>query len=31
VWNAVPPRDYDKGALDKLLVSLRQQLTLTPV
>ena len=31
VWNAVPPRDYDKGALDKLLASLRQQLTLTPV
>ena len=31
VWNAVPPRDYDKDALDKLLVSLRQQLTLTPV
>ena len=31
VWNAVPPRDYDKSALDKLLASLRQQLTLTPV
>ena len=31
VWNAVPPRDYDKGALDKLLASLRQQLTLMPV
>jgi diadenosine tetraphosphate (Ap4A) HIT family hydrolase len=31
VWNAVPPRDYDKAALDKLLASLRQRLTLTPV
>ena len=31
VWNAVPPRDYDSGALDKLLASLRQRLTLTPV
>jgi hypothetical protein len=31
VWNAVPPRDYDKSALDKLLATLRQQLTLTPL
>jgi diadenosine tetraphosphate (Ap4A) HIT family hydrolase len=31
VWNVVPPRDYDKDALAKLLVTLRQQLTLTPL
>jgi diadenosine tetraphosphate (Ap4A) HIT family hydrolase len=31
VWNAAPPRDYDNDALDKLLVTLRQQLTLTPL
>jgi diadenosine tetraphosphate (Ap4A) HIT family hydrolase len=31
VWNAVPPRDYEPAALDKMLVSLRQRLTLTPV
>jgi diadenosine tetraphosphate (Ap4A) HIT family hydrolase len=31
VWNAVPPRDYDSGDLEKLLASLRQRLTLTPV
>jgi diadenosine tetraphosphate (Ap4A) HIT family hydrolase len=31
VWNAVPPRDYDKPALDKLLAALRQRLTLNPV
>ena len=31
VWNAVPPRDYDQKALDKLLATLRQQLTLTPL
>jgi len=31
VWNAVPPRDYDKAALDKLLAALRQRLTLTPL
>jgi diadenosine tetraphosphate (Ap4A) HIT family hydrolase len=31
VWNVVPPRDYDKAALDKLLATLRQQLTLTPL
>jgi diadenosine tetraphosphate (Ap4A) HIT family hydrolase len=31
VWNAVPPRDYDGGDLEKLLASLRQRLTLTPV
>jgi diadenosine tetraphosphate (Ap4A) HIT family hydrolase len=31
VWNVVPPRDYDKAALDKLLTALRQRLTLTPL
>jgi hypothetical protein len=31
VWNVVPPRDYDKAALDKLLAALRQRLTLTPL
>jgi diadenosine tetraphosphate (Ap4A) HIT family hydrolase len=31
VWNVVPPRDYDKAELDKLLVTLRQRLTLTPL
>ena len=31
VWNAVPPHDYDSGDLEKLLASLRQRLTLTPV
>ena len=31
VWNAVPPRNYDSGGLEKLLASLRQRLTLTPV
>ena len=31
VWNAVPPRDYDPKAMDKLLTTLRQQLTLTPL
>ena len=31
VWNVVPPRDYDKAALDKLLAVLRQRLTLTPL
>jgi diadenosine tetraphosphate (Ap4A) HIT family hydrolase len=31
VWNAVPPRDYASGDLEKLLASLRQRLTLTPV
>jgi len=31
VWNAAPPRAYDKDALDKLTASLRKQLTLTPV
>jgi len=31
VWNAVPPRDYDKAALDELLATLRQRLTLTPL
>ena len=31
VWNAVPPRDYEPRALDKLLASLRQRLTLTPL
>ena len=31
VWNAVPPRDYDKAALDKLMVKLRERLTLTPL
>jgi diadenosine tetraphosphate (Ap4A) HIT family hydrolase len=31
VWNAVPPRSYDKDALDKRLAELRQRLTLTPV
>ena len=28
---AVPPRDYDKAPLDKLLAALRQRLTLTPL
>jgi len=31
VWNAVPPRDYETGKLDKFLVALRQRLTLTPL
>jgi diadenosine tetraphosphate (Ap4A) HIT family hydrolase len=31
VWNAVPPRDYDKIALDDLVAALRRRLTLTPV
>jgi diadenosine tetraphosphate (Ap4A) HIT family hydrolase len=31
VWNAVPPREYEKAKLDKLLAALRQHLTLTPV
>jgi len=31
VWNVVPPRDYDKATLDKLLKALRQRLTLTPL
>jgi len=31
VWNAVPPRDYEKTELDKLLPALRQRLTLTPL
>jgi diadenosine tetraphosphate (Ap4A) HIT family hydrolase len=31
VWNAVPPRDYDKATLDELLTTLRQRLTLTPL
>ena len=31
VWNAVPPRDYEKTTLDKLLATLRQRMTLTPV
>ena len=31
VWNVVPPRDYDKAALDKLITALRQRLTLTPL
>ena len=31
VWNVVPPRDYDKAELDKLLAALRQRLTLTPL
>ena len=31
VWNVAPPRDYDKDALAKLLATLRQQLTLTPL
>jgi diadenosine tetraphosphate (Ap4A) HIT family hydrolase len=31
VWNAVPPREYEKTRLDKLLAALRQRLTLTPV
>ena len=31
VWNAVPPRDYEQRALDKLMASLRQRLTLKPV
>jgi diadenosine tetraphosphate (Ap4A) HIT family hydrolase len=31
VWNAVPPRDYDKTALDELLGTLRERLTLKPL
>ena len=31
VWNAVPPREYEKAKLNKLLVALRQRLTLAPV
>ena len=31
VWNAVPPRDYEQRALDKLMASLRERLTLKPV
>jgi len=31
VWNVVPPRDYEKAAMDKLLAVLRQKLTLTPL
>jgi diadenosine tetraphosphate (Ap4A) HIT family hydrolase len=31
VWNVVPPRDYHKSTLDKLLPALRQRLTLTPL
>ena len=31
VWNAAPPREYDKAKLDRLLEALRQHLTLTPV
>jgi diadenosine tetraphosphate (Ap4A) HIT family hydrolase len=31
VWNAVPPRDYETKALDQLLATLRQRLTLTPL
>jgi diadenosine tetraphosphate (Ap4A) HIT family hydrolase len=31
VWNAVPPREYEKAKLDKLLAALRQHLTWTPV
>jgi diadenosine tetraphosphate (Ap4A) HIT family hydrolase len=31
VWNAVPPREYEKAKLDKFLAALRQRLTLTPV
>ena len=31
VWNAVPPRDYDEKTLSKLLATLRQQLTLSPL
>jgi diadenosine tetraphosphate (Ap4A) HIT family hydrolase len=29
VWNVVPPRDYDKDTLNKLLMALRQRLSLT--
>src|SRR3954451_16997045 len=31
VWNAVPPRDYESRDLERLLVALRQRLTLTPL
>ena len=31
VWNAAPPREYENAKLDKLLETLRQRLTLTPV
>jgi diadenosine tetraphosphate (Ap4A) HIT family hydrolase len=31
VWNAVPPRDYEPDALNALLGTLRQRLTLEPL
>jgi diadenosine tetraphosphate (Ap4A) HIT family hydrolase len=31
VWNVVPPRDYESRDLEKLMASLRQRLTLTPL
>ena len=31
VWNAVPPRDYESRDLEKLLIQLRERLTLTPL
>ena len=31
VWNAVPPRHYEPAAREKLIATLRQSLTLTPV
>ena len=31
VWNAAAPRDYEPAARDKLVATLRQSLTLTPV
>jgi diadenosine tetraphosphate (Ap4A) HIT family hydrolase len=30
VWNAAPPRDYDKAVLDNLMKGLRERLSLAP-
>jgi diadenosine tetraphosphate (Ap4A) HIT family hydrolase len=31
VWNVAPPQDYEPAARDKLVATLRQSLTLTPI
>jgi diadenosine tetraphosphate (Ap4A) HIT family hydrolase len=31
VWNTVPPKDYEAAAREKLIATLRQSLTLTPM
>ena len=31
VWNVAPPQDYESAARDKLVATLRQSLTLTPI